>query len=78
VIEEIPNRHKRILFEFIGGFRDGKTADSHDANPEEASWAEAYFLLTDQGTVGKSFKLPSDAALSSMMEEGLRRSTREA
>ena len=49
MIEEIPNHKKRILFEFVHGFLDGKTADSHSPDSAEASWAEAYFLLSDQG-----------------------------
>jgi len=70
VIEEIPNHNKRVLFEFVHGFLDGKTADSHSPDSAEASWAEAYFLLSDQGAVGTTFELTSDAAQEWMLNEG--------
>lgn len=70
MIEEIPNHKKRILFEFVHGFLDGKTADSLSPDSAEASWAEAYFLLSDQGAVGTTFELTSDAAQEWMLNEG--------
>jgi hypothetical protein len=64
---ELPNR---ILIEFLGGDLDGAKLDSQSESPEEANWARNYFVITDGGAVGKSFKGYSAAAMRTLFRDG--------
>lgn len=60
-----------IVFEFTGGFMDGRQVSSEAEDPTEANCIGSYYFMTDNGTVGKRFKTISDAAMQSLMTEGL-------
>ena len=54
--------NKRIVIEFIGGFKDGDCLRSDSEDPEEVKSALSYYLVfSKQGTIGKRFRAISDA-----------------
>ena len=54
--------NKRIVIEFIGGFKDGDCLRSDSAEPEVVKSALSYyFVFSKQGAIGKRFRAISDA-----------------
>ena len=61
---------KRIILEFIGGYWDGKTLDTASSDPDEASLASGYYLMTHEGTIGKGFEGVSEEAVAYAHKHG--------
>lgn len=61
-----------IVFEFVGGPNDGRT---FHGTLGDGSDAERYYLVTDHGTVGYRFKVVSDFAVDTLVEEQLKQET---
>jgi hypothetical protein len=73
MLEMIPPGVKRIIFVFVGGFRDGSTDEftivPSDENLEIAG-SRARYLMTESGTIGKRFGAGSDTALKMLKDDG--------
>jgi hypothetical protein len=52
-----------IIIEFVGGYHDGGQLSSDSRDAQEATLTRRlYFRATRQGTIGKQFRIVSDAA----------------
>lgn len=66
--EEPPAPAKRIVVEFVGGFKDGQRLANDASDQQEAEQAHAYYHISESGTVGKRFRTLSDAGLMELQE----------
>jgi hypothetical protein len=68
-----PPRHKRIAFQFQGGFMDGKTLTGDlksQAQGRAADEAVRHYFTTDRGTVGKRFWSASQYMIDTLRTHG--------
>ena len=73
MLEMIPPGVKRIIFAFVGGFRDGSTDEFRIAPSDETleiAGSRARYLMTESGTIGKRFGAGSDTALKMLKDDG--------
>jgi hypothetical protein len=57
-------RTMAIIIEFVGGYHDGGRMSSDSRDEQEATLTRRlYFRATHEGTIGKQFKIISDASV---------------
>jgi hypothetical protein len=63
-----------IIIEFVGGCHDGARMSSDSRDEQEATLTRRlYFRATREGTIGKQFKIVSDATVEYQWTEAMRR-----
>jgi hypothetical protein len=62
-----------IVFEFVGGPKDGKVLRGELGEPSDA---ERFYLFSNHGTVGHRFKVASNYAVETLAEEQLKEDKR--
>jgi hypothetical protein len=63
----------QIIFEFVGGPKDGNTLHG---TLGQSSDAERYYLFSNHGALGQSFKVASPYAIEMLTEEQLKEDKR--
>lgn len=68
-----PGGNRRVVFEFIGGFMDGRVLVgdlSSQSKGKATDEAVRHYLSTDRGTIGKRFMSASDYMLDTLKKHG--------